>query len=227
MTTSKRVLPWAVLATWMVLPGILLALAHVLDHLYPFLAHQLYYLPLGSWVGLPYFEPDSEVMFWVNPAGRFLTAESYLALAALITFMLDRMGVWRNTMWRHIAALLVFLALTTEATTLFNIGMRAGTTFSFERADAIAVLCSLWFALAGGWISGRYGFAVAVALINMCMVLLSAYFVVRHSELGYLQIVAANTATIAIWMGAGALGASAGVFIRNLGSGAARQLAKA
>jgi hypothetical protein len=45
-----------------------------------FYAHQLYYLPIGSWLGEPFFRPDSEVWFFVKPLGRILTPMIYLAI---------------------------------------------------------------------------------------------------------------------------------------------------
>ncbi len=44
-----------------------------------FYLHQLYYTPV-AWVGNPFFVPDSEVGFWVQPLGRMLTTVLYLAL---------------------------------------------------------------------------------------------------------------------------------------------------
>ena len=65
---------WPLLTAWIVLPAMLWWCATLLDNLHLFILHQAYYLPLGTWMGEPFFTPDSEVMFFVMPAGRLLTA---------------------------------------------------------------------------------------------------------------------------------------------------------
>ena len=45
-----------------------------------FLLHQIYYLPIGSWLGEPFFMPDSEVSFWVLMPGRILMPIIYLVV---------------------------------------------------------------------------------------------------------------------------------------------------
>jgi hypothetical protein len=214
-TGSNRALPWMLVAAWLVLPGILWWMAYVLDSLYPFLAHQLYYLPLGSWMGLPFFEPDAEVMFSVKPAGRWATATFYLALAAAITFGLDRFGKWRNTLWRQLAAFAAVLAVSHAAGNLFNIHGRSYAAFSYGRTDALADLCALWFALLGGWLSGRYRFAIAMMMLHLSYGLLGMYYVQNAFHVGWPEVVAANAINTAVSMGAVALGACVGVFIRQ------------
>ncbi|MCF7749708.1 hypothetical protein KQ945_03035 [Bacillus subtilis subsp. subtilis] len=78
---------------WIGLPAVLWWLAEAQDNLLWFAAHQVYYLPLGMWIGRPFFQPDSEVMFFVLPAGRVLVAVFYMALAGLIVLARRR--------WRH------------------------------------------------------------------------------------------------------------------------------
>lgn len=51
-----------------------------------FFMHQLYYVPLGSWVGKPFFTPDSEVYYFVNWPGRILTAVFYVVVLVFSKF---------------------------------------------------------------------------------------------------------------------------------------------
>lgn len=55
-----------------------------------FLFHQLYYLPLGSWLGEPFFKPDSEVVFWVKIPGRILMPLIYIGLFVSIKYIKSR-----------------------------------------------------------------------------------------------------------------------------------------
>ena len=45
-----------------------------------FILHQIYYLPLGSWMGEPFFFPDSEMMFKVSMIGRVTTGLIYIVM---------------------------------------------------------------------------------------------------------------------------------------------------
>lgn len=93
MIKRRVILGCSLLCGWLVLPWLLRWAAYGLDSLGWFSLHQLYYLPLGSWVGEPFFRPDSEVMFFVLPPGRVLTALFYLAIVGVI--MLIRRA-WRR-----------------------------------------------------------------------------------------------------------------------------------
>lgn len=84
---------WPRLTAWIVLPAMLWWCATLLDNLHLFILHQAYYLPLGTWMGEPFFTPDSEVMFFVMPAGRLLTALVYAGIAWVW------MVAWRR--WRR------------------------------------------------------------------------------------------------------------------------------
>ncbi|MCQ8106419.1 hypothetical protein NP590_20135 [Methylomonas sp. SURF-2] len=59
---------------------------NILEHFDPnrgliwFYLQQLYYWPLGSWLKEPFFQPDSEVGFFVKPLGRIATASIYLLI---------------------------------------------------------------------------------------------------------------------------------------------------
>ncbi len=212
---SKRALPWAMLAAWMVLPALLWWMSVWLDNLIPMAAHQVYYLPLGSWLGPPFFVPDGDLGFWVKPAGRWVTATFYLGVATLITFGLDRLGRWRNTLWRQLMAFTLLLALSLAASHFFNIHGRAYIEFSYDRNDALAHLCALWFALFGGWISGRYRFGIAAALLYLVYGVLGMYYVQNAFHVGWVQAFSVNAAHIAVSMAAAALGACTGVFIQS------------
>ncbi|WP_315388755.1 hypothetical protein [uncultured Stenotrophomonas sp.] len=214
-TGSNRAFPWAALVTWLALPGILLWLTYLTNNSLPFWAHQLYYLPLGSWMGRPFFEPDSEVMFWAKPAGRWATGILYLSVVAAITYCLDRFRRWPNTMWRHVAAFAAVIALSNVAANYFDVYPRSYPEFSYGRVDALADLCALWFALIGGWISGRYGFAIAAAMLYLAYSVLGMYFVINAFGVGLQQALAANALNTATSMGAAALGACVGVFLSS------------
>jgi hypothetical protein len=61
-----------------------------------FFLHQLYYAPFGTWIHEPFFDPDSEVGFWVQPMGRILAAVAYVfALLVLRAAVLSVVG-WRR-----------------------------------------------------------------------------------------------------------------------------------
>ncbi len=67
---------------WLVLPAGLFAL-YTLDTargLIWLLLHQLYYAPFGTWLEEPFFTPDTDVSYWVQPLGRVLTATCYAAV---------------------------------------------------------------------------------------------------------------------------------------------------
>lgn len=66
------------LATIIILPFVLSVLSKLDSDrgLIWFVLHQLYYLPL-SWVGESFFQPDSEVGYFVKTSGRMLVAFIY------------------------------------------------------------------------------------------------------------------------------------------------------
>ena len=45
-----------------------------------FLFHQLYHLPFGSWLGEPFYKPDSDVSYWVQIPWRFLAPVVYVTI---------------------------------------------------------------------------------------------------------------------------------------------------
>jgi len=76
---GNRNWPWRSAATIaIVVPAALFALQGL--NLIFFALHQLYYAPLGSWLGLPFFQPDSELVFVVLWPGRILAAWAYAAV---------------------------------------------------------------------------------------------------------------------------------------------------
>jgi hypothetical protein len=84
---------------WLILPAALFGLYSVDAErgLIWLLLHQLYYAPLGSWISEPFFVPDPEVGFWVQPIGRLLTAALYGAVfvgirAAVLAIATRRSG---------------------------------------------------------------------------------------------------------------------------------------
>jgi hypothetical protein len=82
---------WWFIAAVVALPFILDALMRWVEMhaLAWFLPHQLYYLPL-SWLGEPFFRPDSEVSFWVTLSGRVLAAVVYSGLLIGIRWLWRR-----------------------------------------------------------------------------------------------------------------------------------------
>ena len=75
---GERTRLWVgLLLAWIALPWLLDAG----DDLTTFALHQLYYWPFAYWLGEPFFIPDSEARFFVQPAGRAVVACIYLVLA--------------------------------------------------------------------------------------------------------------------------------------------------
>ena len=58
--------------------------------LVPYMIFQLYYLPLGSWLGRPFFNHDSELGILVLPLGAVATAMFY----TVIIIIIDRSFIW-------------------------------------------------------------------------------------------------------------------------------------
>ena len=93
---AKRSLKWQ----WITLLVILLwpAVFHLLINfdrdrgMLWLLLYQLYYLPLGSWMGQPFFVPDSELSYVVRVPGVILTVVVYTGayLGALQLWRLKR-----------------------------------------------------------------------------------------------------------------------------------------
>lgn len=90
---AQMALGWSLPIGWIAAPWFLWWAANGLDNVVWFVLHQLYYLPLGCWIGKPFFMPDSEVMFFVLPAGRVLTALFYIAIGGMI-FLVRR--TWKR-----------------------------------------------------------------------------------------------------------------------------------
>jgi len=53
------------------------------------LVHQIYYLPL-SWLGVPFFIPDSDMSFVVSPVGRLFVAVFYVLVFIAIFKILKK-----------------------------------------------------------------------------------------------------------------------------------------
>jgi hypothetical protein len=87
---SIRIIAIAILAA----PAVLLLLLQLFPNLILFALHQLYYAPLGSWIGLPFFRPDSEIVFEVLWPGRLLAIATYSGMIWL--FWLARMKLFQS-----------------------------------------------------------------------------------------------------------------------------------
>ncbi|WP_426788534.1 hypothetical protein [Xanthomonas campestris] len=86
---------------WIGMPwGLLWASDHLPYGLVWLALHQLYYLPLASWLGSPFFASDNDLSFNALPAGRALTVFFYLLVAALI-IIFQRWNVQRSTRGLH------------------------------------------------------------------------------------------------------------------------------
>jgi hypothetical protein len=88
MSVGRDVRFWGFVAAVVVFPFALAALIHwdEMRGLVWFLLHQAYYAPL-SWLGEPFFRADSEVSFWVLPAGRVLAAAVYPGLLIAVRLL--------------------------------------------------------------------------------------------------------------------------------------------
>lgn len=126
-------------------------------------------------------------------------------------------------MGRQIAAFLLVVGLNIAVAVFLGISVVAKNVFVFERADVLAYLCGLWIALLGGWISRRYGFAVAVAGVHLGFGLLAAHFVAAFTEDGFFQAVSANSLNFAASMLTGVVGASIGVLLSRLNGARGRR----
>lgn len=126
-------------------------------------------------------------------------------------------------MGRQMAALLSVLALTLAASYFFNIGMTAKERVEFAVADIVAYESGFLFALLGGAISRKYGFALAVGALYLCLCGMAVYFLnalVGDGGLPYL--LRENALNIAASVLTGMAGACVGVFLRNRRRAAAR-----
>lgn len=86
----------------LVLPIALKLLSITFDSigLAPYLVYQLYYLPLGAWLGKPFFNHDSELGILVLPLGAITTAIFYIlvitGLCRAFIWLGGKMGIRRS-----------------------------------------------------------------------------------------------------------------------------------
>ncbi|WNH51252.1 hypothetical protein [Stenotrophomonas oahuensis] len=126
-------------------------------------------------------------------------------------------------MGRQITAFLLVVGLNIAVAVFLGVSVVAKSVFVFARADALAYLCGLWIALLAGWISRRYGFALAVAGIHLGFGLLAAHFVAGFTEAGFVQAVSANSLNFAVFMLTGVVGACIGVLLSQLNGARGRR----
>lgn len=94
----SRAMIWCWIVSVLLVPSLLVAL-YTIDlgfGLIFLFVHQLYYMPLASWIGEPFFLSDSDVMFWVTWPGRFLTAILYTCLIVLAKLVFELVKNKRN-----------------------------------------------------------------------------------------------------------------------------------
>lgn len=89
---KKKMKSLSTITLVLVLPLVLKLLATTFDSigLAPYLVYQLYYLPLGAWLGRPFFNHDSELGIVVLPLGAITTAIFYV----LVVVGLRRLFAW-------------------------------------------------------------------------------------------------------------------------------------
>lgn len=119
-------------------------------------------------------------------------------------------------MGRQIGALLSVLALMRAASYFFGIGMVAKDRFEFAVADIVAYESGFLFALLGGAISRKYGFAVAVGAMYMGFCGMAIYFLNALLGDGWLScLMRENALNISASVLTAMAGACVGVFLRN------------
>jgi len=119
-------------------------------------------------------------------------------------------------MTRQGAAFLTLLALSLAAAYFLQIAIVAKGRFEFGVADIVACESGLLFALVGGLISRRYGFAVVVGVTYAAFWALAIYHLNTSTGGGWvLDILSVNAVNIAASVLAGIAGACLGVFLRN------------
>jgi len=119
-------------------------------------------------------------------------------------------------MTRQGAAFLTLLALSLAAAYFLQIAIVAKGRFEFGVADIVACESGLLFALVGGLISRRYGFAVVVGVTYAAFWALAIYHLNTSTGGGWvLEILSVNAVNIAASVLAGIAGACLGVFLRN------------
>lgn len=123
-----------------------------------------------------------------------------------------------NPILRHVAAIVIVLALVLATGYLFHIGPSVRSQSAFTSSDILWSTCGMWFALVGGLVSGRYGFAIAAGALYLGLTCLAAHFLQAHMQVGLLELLLENALGTAVSVVAGMVGACAGVFIRRLNS---------
>lgn len=119
-------------------------------------------------------------------------------------------------MARQVAAFLTLLALSLAAAYFLQIAIVAKGRFELGVADIVSCESGLLFALVGGLISRRYGFAVVVGVTYAVFWALAIYYLNTSTGGGWvLEILSVNAVNIAASVLAGIAGACLGVFLRN------------
>lgn len=132
---------------------------------------------------------------------------------------MDDLRKQMNPIWRHAAAFLIVLAMVLAAAYVFHIAPSVRSQPAFTSNDMVWTLCGMWFALAGGLVSGRYGFAICVGALYLGLTCLAAHFLRGYMQMGLLELLWVNALSTALSVLAGMAGACAGVYIRSLKSG--------
>ncbi|WP_448133203.1 hypothetical protein [Stenotrophomonas rhizophila] len=126
-------------------------------------------------------------------------------------------------MARQVAAFLTLLALSLAAAYFLQIAIVAKGRFEFGVTDIVSCESGLLFALVGGLISRRYGFAVVVGVTYAVFWALAIYYLNTSTGGGWvLEILSVNAVNIAASVLAGIAGACLGVFLRNRNRNRAR-----
>jgi uncharacterized membrane protein len=124
-----------------------------------------------------------------------------------------------NPILRQVAAFVIVLALVLAVAYLFHIAPSVRSESAFTSSDILWSACGMWFALAGGLVSRRYGFAIAVGALYLGLTCLAAYFLQRYMQLSIVDLLRVNALSTSVSILAGMVGACAGVFIRRLKPG--------
>lgn len=57
------------------------------------LIHQVYYLPMGSWMAEPFFKADDHLLFWPLPLGRIITPIVYSFVYFCVRYLITNITI--------------------------------------------------------------------------------------------------------------------------------------
>ncbi len=114
-------------------------------------------------------------------------------------------------MIRQVFAFCLTVGLMLAAAYFGGVAASASSGFMFDRNDVAVVISSMVFSLAGGLVSKRYGFVVAVTLVYLSVFALAIHMVGAASGESLLYLLGVNSPRILLTIASSMLGAFIGV----------------